>query len=104
MTHVFEFFCFVSGSHFLENMTSSLQKKGRQIQTAPLLILPFIPIVALIIQNTISLCSVLQYQREVEDVDRQVTAAADVARIVSSLQWERSEVAFFIFLNGTTVR
>lgn len=37
-----------------------------------MIILPFIPIVALIIQNVLSLWSVLEYQKEVADIDRQV--------------------------------
>lgn len=39
---------------------------------AQMIILPFIPIVALIIQNVLSLWSVLEYQKEVADIDRQV--------------------------------
>lgn len=68
------------------------------------MILPFIPIVALVFQNLANLRTVLNYQAEVQDVQKQVVVAGDIAKLISQLQWERSEVAFYIFLNGTTVR
>lgn len=46
--------------------------RGRRIQMAQMIILPFIPIVALIIQNVLSLWTVLEYQKEVGDIDKQV--------------------------------
>lgn len=69
-----------------------------------MILLPFIPIFALVLQNLFSLKSVLDYQTEVQDISRQVKIAGDVAKLISQLQWERSEVAFYIFLNGSTVR
>jgi len=78
--------------------------QGRKLQTMQMIILPFIPIVALITQNVLSVRSVLKSQYDVEAIDLQVTVSAEIAKLISSLQWERSEVAFFIFLNGSTVR
>lgn len=69
-----------------------------------MLVLPFIPIVALITQNILGLMSVLEYQTDVQELDLQVSIAGDVAKLISHLQWERSELAFYIFLNGTTAR
>ncbi|ODM93786.1 Atrial natriuretic peptide receptor 1 [Orchesella cincta] len=76
----------------------------RKLQTVQMIILPFIPIVALITQNLLGLQLVLQYQDEVQELDEQVAVAGDVAKLISHLQWERSEVAYFIFLNGSTIR
>lgn len=39
---------------------------------AQMIILPFIPILALISQNIMSLITVLDYQKEVTSIDRQV--------------------------------
>lgn len=69
-----------------------------------MIVLPFIPIIALITQNIIGLMSVLEYQTDVQELDLQVSIAGDVAKLISHLQWERSELAFYIFLNGTTAR
>ncbi len=46
---------------------------GRRVQMMQMIILPFIPILALIIQNVMSLISVLEYQNEVAGIDRQVS-------------------------------
>jgi hypothetical protein len=46
--------------------------RGRKLQMAQMIILPFIPILALIAQNILSLIYVLNYQTEVTSVDRQV--------------------------------
>jgi hypothetical protein len=39
---------------------------------AQMIVLPFIPILALITQNVLSLMSVLEYQSEVTNIDKQV--------------------------------
>ncbi|XP_061401271.1 uncharacterized protein LOC133337023 [Musca vetustissima] len=79
-------------------------KTGRRIQLMQMIILPFIPILALIVQTSISLDDVLEYRAEVADIETQVTIATDLGKVVTHLQLERSEVAFYIFTNGSKVR
>ncbi|CAD0201168.1 unnamed protein product [Chrysodeixis includens] len=78
--------------------------KSRRCQLWRLLLLPFIPILALIVQTTLSLKSSITNGRDVADVEEQVSRATELGKLVTRLQQERSEVAFFIFTNGSTLR
>ncbi|CAG4959009.1 unnamed protein product [Parnassius apollo] len=78
--------------------------RSRRCQLWRLLLLPFIPILALIVQTTLSLKNSLTNGREVADVEEQVSRATELGKLVTRLQQERSEVAFFIFTNGSTLR
>ncbi|XP_072949532.1 uncharacterized protein [Epargyreus clarus] len=78
--------------------------RSRRCQLWRLLLLPFIPILALIVQTTLSLRNSLTNGREVADVEEQVSRATELGKLVTRLQQERSEVAFFIFTNGSTLR
>jgi len=49
---------------------------------AQMIILPFIPIMALICQNILSLMSVLEYQNEVTNIDKQVQSVVVVVVVV----------------------
>jgi len=62
-----------------------------------MIVLPFIPIVALIIQNLLGLYTVITYRNEVADIDRQVERTLSVGRFVTEIQRERSEVSFLVF-------
>ena len=86
-----------------------------------MLLLPFLPITALIIQNSTTLNELLQYQTEVQRIGEkvklnilnfllykckgrlhiQVETATYLERFITNMQRERSEVAFHIFTNGT---
>ncbi|XP_055371528.1 uncharacterized protein LOC129605660 [Condylostylus longicornis] len=79
-------------------------KTGRRIQLFQMIILPFIPILALIVQTSLMLHDILNYRVEVSDIEIQVTTATDLGKIVTRLQLERSDVAIFIFTNGNTSR
>ncbi|XP_023724757.1 uncharacterized protein LOC111873908 isoform X2 [Cryptotermes secundus] len=79
-------------------------KRGRRLQLLQMLVLPFIPILALIVQTAITLHDILIYRQEVSDIEAQVTIATDLGKVVTQMQLERSEVAFFIFTNGSTLR
>ncbi|XP_055911221.1 uncharacterized protein LOC129945467 isoform X3 [Eupeodes corollae] len=79
-------------------------KTGRRIQLFQMIVLPFIPILALIVQTSLILQDILTYRSEVSDIETQVTIATDLGKVVTRLQLERSEVAFFIFTNGSTLR
>ncbi|KAG7308426.1 hypothetical protein JYU34_005627 [Plutella xylostella] len=76
---------------------------SRRCQLWRLLLLPFIPILALIVQTTLSLRSSVTNGREVSEVEEQVSRATELGKLVTRLQQERSEVAFFIFTNGSTL-
>ncbi|XP_073956919.1 uncharacterized protein isoform X1 [Choristoneura fumiferana] len=78
--------------------------RSRRCQLWRLLLLPFIPILALIVQTTLSLRNSVTNGREVADVEEQVSRATELGKLVTRLQQERSEVAFFIFTNGSTLR
>ncbi|KAJ9577045.1 hypothetical protein L9F63_006393, partial [Diploptera punctata] len=79
-------------------------KRGRRLQLLQMLVLPFIPILALIVQTGITLNDIIIYRQEVSDIETQVTIATDLGKVVTQMQLERSEVAFFIFTNGSQLR
>ncbi|XP_037955770.1 uncharacterized protein LOC119685537 [Teleopsis dalmanni] len=79
-------------------------KTGRRIQLLQMIVLPFIPILALIVQTSLILHDVLDYRVEVADIETQVTIATDLGKVVTRLQLERTEVAFYIFTNGSKLR
>ncbi|CAH1405097.1 unnamed protein product [Nezara viridula] len=76
------------------------QKKWRKCYHFQMVVLPFIPIVAVILQTALSLSQILHYRLSVAEVDTQVTIATELGKVVTNMQLERSEVAFFIFTNG----
>uniref|UniRef100_A0A0C9QND4 guanylate cyclase n=1 Tax=Fopius arisanus TaxID=64838 RepID=A0A0C9QND4_9HYME len=79
--------------------TDPAHRRGRRIQLLQMLVLPFIPILALIVQTANTLHDILIYRQEVSDIETQVTIATDLGVVVTRLQLERSEVAFFIYTN-----
>ncbi|XP_030381562.1 uncharacterized protein LOC115629245 [Scaptodrosophila lebanonensis] len=79
-------------------------KTGRRLQLMQMIILPFIPILALIVQTSLTLQEILKYRADVADIETQVTIATDLGKVVTRLQLERSEVAFYIFTNGSKER
>ncbi|XP_047360862.1 uncharacterized protein LOC124953471 isoform X3 [Vespa velutina] len=84
--------------------TDPASRRGRRIQLLQMLVLPFIPILALIVQTANTLHDILIYRQEVSDIETQVTIATDLGKVVTRMQLERSEVAFFIYTNGSTLR
>ncbi|XP_014613019.1 PREDICTED: receptor-type guanylate cyclase gcy-19 isoform X3 [Polistes canadensis] len=84
--------------------TDPASRRGRRIQLLQMLVLPFIPILALIVQTANTLHDILIYRQEVSDIETQVTIATDLGKVVTRMQLERSEVAFFIYTNGNTLR
>ncbi|XP_012256293.1 receptor-type guanylate cyclase daf-11 isoform X2 [Athalia rosae] len=84
--------------------TDPAHRRGRRIQLLQMLVLPFIPILALIVQTANTLHDILIYRQEVSEIETQVTIATDLGKVVTRMQLERSEVAFFIYTNGNTLR
>ncbi|XP_063848470.1 uncharacterized protein LOC135093279 [Scylla paramamosain] len=66
--------------------------------------LPFIPIAALIIQNCILVANVVTHQNEINTLGKQVDGTVELGMLLTALQLERAEVAYFIFSNGTKLR
>ena len=76
-------------------------KAGQRLYMMHMLLLPFLPITALIVQNSGSLIKQLQYQREVTEVGVKVDEIKVLEKFITNLQSERAEVAFYIFTNGS---
>ncbi|XP_040569888.1 uncharacterized protein [Lepeophtheirus salmonis] len=75
-------------------------KTGQRLYMIHMLLLPFLPIAALIIQNAITLSDLLQYQKEVQNSGVKVDGATHLEKFITNMQRERSEVAFYIFTYG----
>ncbi|CAM1327370.1 Uncharacterised protein g9491 [Pycnogonum litorale] len=67
-------------------------------------LLPFIPIVALIIQNCINMVNVVQYQKSMQETINQVKISTGLGNLTEAMQSERAEIAFYLFTNGSVVR
>ena len=67
-----------------------------------MLVLPLIPITALVIQNSVTMSSLMAYQARVSTVRKQVRGAMEIAVFIQNIQEERAEVALFIFTNQST--
>ncbi|KAG1661238.1 Atrial natriuretic peptide receptor 1 [Nymphon striatum] len=67
-------------------------------------LLPFVPIMALIIQNCINMVNVVQYQRSMQETISQVKISTGLGNLTEALQSERAEIAFYLFTNGSVVR
>lgn len=53
--------------------TNPAYGRGRRLHLLQMLILPFIPILALIIQTSVILTNIMVYRQEVMDIEAQVT-------------------------------
>nr|XP_023023581.1 uncharacterized protein LOC111511790 [Leptinotarsa decemlineata] len=78
--------------------------RGRKIHLMQMLILPFIPIMALIIQTSVLLDNILTTRSEVMEIENQVTFATELGKVVTRMQLERSEVAFNVFTSVSSKR
>ncbi|MPC26280.1 Atrial natriuretic peptide receptor 2 [Portunus trituberculatus] len=67
-----------------------------------MLVLPFIPIVALIIQNAIAMSSAIRNQGTVTNVALQVQDAVQVGELLRAMQLERTEVGYYILSNASS--
>ncbi|XP_072398924.1 uncharacterized protein [Diabrotica undecimpunctata] len=78
--------------------------RGRKLHLLQMLILPFIPILALIIQTSVLLNNIMITRNEVMEINNQVTIATELGKVVTRMQLERSEVAFYVYTNGSLLR
>ena len=67
-------------------------KTGQRLYMVHMLLLPFLPITALIIQNSTTLNELLQYQTEVQRIGDKVETATFLERFITNMQRERAEV------------
>ena len=70
---------------------------GQKFFILHMLVLPLIPITALVIQNSVTMHTLLGYQSRVSR--RQVRGAMEIALFIQNIQKERAEVALYIFTN-----
>lgn len=80
-----------------------------------MLVLPLIPITALVIQNSVNMSTLQGYQTRVSTIRRQVKkvfvfileeqvrGAMEIALFIQNIQEERAEVALYIFINQVGV-
>ena len=72
---------------------------GQKFFILHMLVLPLIPITALVIQNSVTMHTLLGYQSRVSTIRRQVRGAMEIALFIQNIQEERAEVALYIFTN-----
>ena len=65
-----------------------------------MLLIPLIPIFALITQNVIQLNDVIIRREDLTTIDKSVEGSDEAARLVSGLQQERSESIFSLFVTN----
>jgi hypothetical protein len=66
---------------------------GQKFFILHMLVLPLIPITALVIQNSVTMHTLLGYQSRVSTIRRQVRGAMEIALFIQNIQEERAEVA-----------
>jgi hypothetical protein len=71
---------------------------GQKFFIFHMLVLPLIPITALVIQNSVTMHTLLGYQSR-STIRRQVRGAMEIALFIQNIQEERAEVALYIFTN-----
>ena len=74
---------------------------GQKFFILHMLVLPLIPITALVIQNSVTMNTLLGYQSRVSTIRKQVRGAMEIALFIQNIQEERAEVALYIFTNQT---
>ena len=74
---------------------------GQRLYMLHMLLLPFLPIVALIVQNSTNLVDMLEYRRDSAVIGLKVDRTTALEKFITDLQRERAEVAFYIFTNGS---
>ena len=77
---------------------------GQKFFILHMLVLPLIPITALVIQNSVTMNTLLGYQSRVSTIRRQVRGAMEIALFIQNIQEERAEVALYIFTNQTNTQ
>ena len=74
---------------------------GQKFFILHMLVLPLIPITALVIQNGVTMNTLMAYFSRVSTIRKQVRGAMEIAVFIQNIQEERAEVALYIFLNNS---
>ena len=72
---------------------------GQKFFILHMLVLPLIPITALVIQNGVTMNTLMGYSSRVSTIRKQVRGAMEIALFIQNIQEERAEVALYIFTN-----
>ena len=72
---------------------------GQKFFILHMLVLPLIPITALVIQNGVTMSTLMGYSSRVLTIRKQVRGAMEIALFIQNIQDERAEVALYIFTN-----
>ena len=73
-------------------------KRGQTIYMAFMLMIPLMPIFALITQNVIQLNDVIIHRDDLTAIEKSVEGSDEAAQLVSNLQQERSDSIFSSFV------
>ena len=88
-----------------EDLSSSFHSpstpSGQKFFILHMLVLPLIPITALVIQNGVTMNTLMAYSSRVSTIRKQVRGAMEIAVFIQNIQEERAEVALYIFLNNS---
>ncbi|XP_045026134.1 LOW QUALITY PROTEIN: uncharacterized protein LOC116915620 [Daphnia magna] len=82
---------------------SPATRKGKRLQLLQMLLLPFIPILALVVQNVLTMKDAIGAQREATVIEHQIDLTVEVCKLLTALQHERSEIAHYIFTKGNSL-
>ena len=77
-------------------------RNGQLIYMFTMLLIPLIPILALITQNIVLLTDTIERKNDLLDADKSVVKSDETARLISSLQKERTASLMQIFLTNTS--
>lgn len=70
---------------------------GQKFFILHMLVLPLIPITALVIQNGVTMNNLMGYSSRVSTIRKQVQGAMEIALFIQNIQEGRAEVALYIF-------
>ncbi|XP_035705388.1 uncharacterized protein LOC110846851 isoform X2 [Folsomia candida] len=75
---------------------------SRRWQMFQMVLLHFIPVTALIVQNSTQLSTVVTNLREAGETKLQIVMVAEIGKLLAELQQERAEFGFCLFTNSTS--
>ncbi|XP_064107313.1 uncharacterized protein LOC135216148 isoform X1 [Macrobrachium nipponense] len=78
-----------------------VSKNGRALHLVQMLVLPFIPIIALLTQNFMVMNKAFNYRDEITAIANQVQDTVDIGQVLRALQMERAEVAYYVLSNAS---
>ena len=80
----------------------AISRNGRKLYAFVMILIPLIPIMALVVQNIILLSDVIERKDNLLVADKSVLKSDETARLIASLQRERTASLMQIFLTNTS--